>query len=319
MKEKDTKQECTEKCMLCHAAMHKQGKEYNGKELAAEIYSSFQVDFDLEELNEFDRNTQLYVCPSCEFAVFLPQILAGPEFYKKLSKTKGYYPLKRWDFEQAALDLPKSGRILDVGCGSGVFLEIARSKGLEVIGCEENPKALEACAKKGIKTFTKLSEIREENLFFDAVFSFHVLEHVDNPVSFIKELSSVLKPDGKLGISVPNMDGVFKYIKPCYSNMPPHHASHWKNKSIQALATQSGMEVKDIYFEPLSRMHQSYYAQEFARRIFPRTKILGKLSEKIISAGLLLMIMVLKICRYKKFPYLYDMSLYASITKIKED
>ncbi len=314
MKEKDTKQEC----MLCHAIMHKQGREYNGKELATEIYRSFKVNFELKELDDFDRNTQLFVCPKCKFEIFLPQIQAGPEFYEKLSKTKGYYPLRRWDFEQAVLDLPEKGIVLDVGCGSGVFLEMARAKGLEVIGCEENPNALETCAQKGIKTFAKLSEIKEQNLVFDAVFSFHVLEHVDNPISFIKELSSLLKPDGKLGISVPNMTGVFKYIDPCYSNMPPHHATHWQSKTIEALVMQTNTKMESVYFEPLSRMHQSYYAQEFGRRIFPQAKILRKLSEKIISAGLLLMLMAFKICRYRTFPYLYDMSLYASITPNKE-
>jgi SAM-dependent methyltransferase len=113
-------------------------------------------------------------------------------------------------FEQG-LDLlarfarPDQRRVLDIGCGVGHFLELARDRGWEGTGIELNAKAVANCRRLGL-------DVREELLgadtfpaaSFDAVTMWDVLEHVPYPARIIEHIRSVLRPDGLLVVRVPN-------------------------------------------------------------------------------------------------------------------
>ena len=98
-----------------------------------------------------------------------------------------------------------SGRILDVGSGSGVFLAYAQSMGWDVYGTEITKWGIEHAKEKfGLNLFFgDLASAKYKDNFFDVVHINHVLEHVYNPMSLIIEIKRVLKPDGYLYIEVP--------------------------------------------------------------------------------------------------------------------
>lgn len=74
--------------------------------------------------------------------------------------------------------------LLDVGCSSGILMEMAADSGWEVTGVDPNTKDLQSASRFG-KTYNNINEVRGE---FDWVVASHVLEHVSDPFEFIRGL-----------------------------------------------------------------------------------------------------------------------------------
>lgn len=101
----------------------------------------------------------------------------------------------------------KKGRVLDVGCGGGQFVKaLAKTrKDLTIFGVDIGRKAVFSVKKNYPRVFLTLADgqnLPYENNSFSAVFSIEVLEHVCNPKKMIKEMSRVLKKNGRFYLSV---------------------------------------------------------------------------------------------------------------------
>jgi len=109
-----------------------------------------------------------------------------------------------------------SGRVLDIGCGDGIFLDKLRMKfgnSAKYYGIDVSDTAIKAARKKGFHN-TYVMDISEEDLpFSDNLFSYifmvDVIEHIRDPEKVLKECYRVLDTDGTLIISTPN----FSFIK----------------------------------------------------------------------------------------------------------
>lgn len=206
--------------------------------------------------------TQLYSCPECKLGIFLPQIIGTANFYLDLSRndSNDYYVDEKWDFEEALKDTKKDSSIVEIGCGPGNFLEKVQSYVAQACGTEHNEHALRIARGKGLQIFGADEDTSDVKGLFDSVFSFHVLEHVADPVGFLRELRSWVKPGGKIGISVPNQDGPLKYIDPCIQNMPPHHATRWHLRTFEVISNKLDLEIERVAYEPLIVRDHYYYS-----------------------------------------------------------
>lgn len=90
--------------------------------------------------------------------------------------------------------------VLDFGCGGGFLLNNINCR--RKIGVEVNPDARKYAEKKGIECFASIEGVRDESV--DIIISNHALEHVDNPVFYVKQFGRVLKSGGKVVICVPH-------------------------------------------------------------------------------------------------------------------
>ena len=95
----------------------------------------------------------------------------------------------------------KKGNICDVGSSTGFMMEHLKKKGFKVFGVEPSEEHREFSEKKGFKVFKKIDDT---NIKFDNVVNYYVLEHVHNPIFFIKNLLGLLKKNGRLILEVPN-------------------------------------------------------------------------------------------------------------------
>ena len=95
-----------------------------------------------------------------------------------------------------------SKNILDVGAGTGDFLNVCKNNGWNTIGVEPSISAINIAAQKGVFLKENLSEI--ENKRFDVITLWHVLEHVENLSEYISNLNNLLSDNGRLIIAVPN-------------------------------------------------------------------------------------------------------------------
>jgi SAM-dependent methyltransferase len=144
----------------------------------------------------------------------------------------------------------RPGRILDIGCSVGFFLECARAEGWTTFGVEISNDAAELARRRGLDVFTgTLEEAGLPRARFDVVTMWDVLEHVEDPIATIATAAYVLKPRGLLVISTPNIDGLFPRLSYRAARWtgrwphpePPNHLFEFSKASIRRLFKQSSL------------------------------------------------------------------------------
>lgn len=136
-------------------------------------------------------------------------------------------------------------KVLDIGCGRGHLLEILSRKGCDCYGLER--KAFPVNSQSGAIHFYKenLQDLRFEDDFFDAVILWHVLEHLENPISIIQEAARILRPGGLLALAVPNF-GSFqaKLFRGDWFHLDlPRHTHHFSLNPLGQVLNQQGFRV----------------------------------------------------------------------------
>jgi len=118
-------------------------------------------------------------------------------------------------------------RVLDLGCFDGTIGEILIKNGNEVCGIDASKKAVKLAREKGIKA--KVGNIEEkfdfEDNFFDVVVSGEIIEHIVDTDFFIDEIRRVLKPNGFLVLSTPNVASLGRRILLFFGKNPYFEAS----------------------------------------------------------------------------------------------
>ena len=104
--------------------------------------------------------------------------------------------------------------MLDIGCASGYFLDIAQKNGWQIDGIElsqDLAKQAEALLNIQIYSLT-LEEVNFASNYFDVVSMFDVLEHLSDPAKTLEEISRIMKPGGILVVNFPAIDSIFAKI-----------------------------------------------------------------------------------------------------------
>ncbi len=144
------------------------------------------------------------------------------------------------------------GRLLDVGCGDGVFLRLAQSNGWQVDGSEISAWAAEHASRNlGRPVFC--GEVWDAGFpagSFDVVTLWHVLEHTPSPLRVLEEVRRVLKPAGQLVVAVPNVDDrIMQVAYRIVKRRKPHlfsvadkelHLYHFSVVSLKRLLDKAG-------------------------------------------------------------------------------
>jgi SAM-dependent methyltransferase len=154
---------------------------------------------------------------------YLPEEESSVESWKKMMKTV---------FRRAANLLQqyrKDGRLLDVGTGFGFFLAEMKRRGWDVTGVEISQKAMDyARDVLGLTIYPgPLEKVGFPENHFDVVTGFYVIEHIPNPVVFLKECYRILKPGGLLLLRYPHTTPIkallhFFGIKNRLYDLPAH-------------------------------------------------------------------------------------------------
>lgn len=143
----------------------------------------------------------------------------------------------------------KTNKILDVGCGIGYFLEVAKERGWEVYGTEFTDEAVEICERKGIKMqkgVLTIDNYKAEE--FDIITSFEVIEHINNPKEELNHFFQLLRKGGLVYVTTPNFNSLLRYrLKESYNVIAyPEHLSYYTPKTIRTVFKNAGFATKKI-------------------------------------------------------------------------
>jgi 2-polyprenyl-3-methyl-5-hydroxy-6-metoxy-1,4-benzoquinol methylase len=149
----------------------------------------------------------------------------------------------------------KNGTLLDVGSGTGSFVNEMKQNDWNVTGLEPDEDARKVAKESldcELKTIEELFYLPENA--FDVITLWHVLEHVHDLQGYLRQLKKLLKQDGLLFIAVPNYTSfdasVYKEYWAAYD--VPRHLYHFSPLSMKLLIDKNGMKVfrhKPMWFD----------------------------------------------------------------------
>jgi len=156
----------------------------------------------------------------------------------------------------------KKGRLLEIGCNTGLFLKAAKDSGWVALGVEISKTMAEiAQCEFQVETFAGDWMQIDFPQKFDAIYASHVIEHVPDPTSWMRKFREVLNPGGVVCLSVPNMmsfDRKFKRVllrmglrKPKWDSWrTPDHLYEPSEKSMRTFCKRMGFEIIETYTYP---------------------------------------------------------------------
>ncbi|MCX6344496.1 MAG: class I SAM-dependent methyltransferase [Armatimonadetes bacterium] len=193
----------------------------------------------------------VFQCKSCGLAFTHPQPESIVEQYDSsyfdLYRCRRAFRLKRADARLRAIELIREpGRILDIGCSLGYFVEAANARGWQGAGIEISPYASEEARQLGLDVrMGVLEDADYPDASFDCVTMWDVIEHVSDPTKHMIEVSRILADDALIVIGTPNLGHVrFKMKRGKWRHLKPaEHIFYFQKSSISALLKKTGFDV----------------------------------------------------------------------------
>ncbi|MFI8983284.1 class I SAM-dependent methyltransferase [Ectopseudomonas khazarica] len=197
---------------------------------------------------------------------YQPYHVTAKKDVKSASKVKSFV------FEVLGLrskELPaiQPGKMLEIGCSSGAYMEEARDLGWAVDGVEFSEVAASSARAKGFSVLSgPIEEVDLPEQEYDIVTAWMVLEHLHDPLSSLRKLRRVVKPSGYLVASVPDASSLARYVfkERCYDLHLPAHLFHYTPKTISLILKKSGWSVVRIKWQRNSNtvINSFYYWAE---------------------------------------------------------
>lgn len=211
----------------------------------------------VEKFGRYD----LFACVDCGLQFWEPREMPDARWYEQMycGRDDKLLPLEPGHKYFLADPLaPRSGTLLDIGCGTGNFLAAARDAGFRVSGTElDRNAACFAKEKLGLQRVLPLtiSEFAERYVDerLDVVTFFEVLEHQVAPAEFLQKVKECVRPGGVIAMSVPNRDRWL--TAPDVLDYPPNHFLRWNAAALAMFLNARGFEVLSIREQPAGLTH----------------------------------------------------------------
>jgi SAM-dependent methyltransferase len=198
-------------------------------------------------VDELQGVFEVRACPSCGMWITSPRPVRGDI---SLVYPDSYVPY-RTERHAPVLSTPQAyrGTILDIGCGTGKYLEFARKQGWSGTGVELSAAAARVAAARGFDVTVGDALLVDLPLnAFDRVHCAHVLEHVHDPLQLLRRMRGVVKESGVVEVTVPNRNslGCILFRSYWHGLELPRHLFHFRQSDIYALAERADLEVISV-------------------------------------------------------------------------
>jgi SAM-dependent methyltransferase len=165
-----------------------------------------------------------------------------------------------------------TGNILDIGCGTGHFLNEMKRSGWNTTGIEISAKARKyAIAKFGLEVFSPDYTRSLPAGSFDCITLWHVLEHFHDPFWYFGEIKRLLKPGGIVVTALPNSSSydAVHYGRNWAAFDVPRHLWHFDPETFSLFASKAGFISTDLRVLPFDVFYISILSEKQKRSAFP--------------------------------------------------
>lgn len=214
-----------------------------------------------------DINYQVWRCQEC-FLLFvnpLPDLslIEGQYDMEEVVEhiRRGSYLGRKIRYGWRALKLRSSGMsgsLIEIGCGQGDFLIGAKFAGFSpIVGVEPEKATARFAANRGFTVHDNLfNPANFEKEQFDNAVSIQVLEHVPDPIKFVKDISLVIKKGGRLLLETPctSHPRALKAGKEWRYISPPWHLNLFNEKNLAILFERAGLKLEKTW----QHTHKAY-------------------------------------------------------------
>ncbi|MBI2053761.1 MAG: class I SAM-dependent methyltransferase [Candidatus Staskawiczbacteria bacterium] len=211
-------------------------------------------DFDfIKDYKLKEGNFSLYECLKCKVQFYSPFKKIESKDYEakdsynisrflKPAISRGYHK----KFLQSNKKFPQGTTVLDLGCGTGEFLSELEKRGCKVFGVDFDGEAIKSARRhfnlQNVYDMPFEDFFKKEDLpRFDFIFCFEVLQYLDMPLEFAKNLRKILKPGGRIILSQPSKNRMLQGVDEW--DLPSHCLTRWDKESILNLFSRSGFKI----------------------------------------------------------------------------
>jgi SAM-dependent methyltransferase len=164
-----------------------------------------------------------------------------------------------WFAAQVAGSFPLDTPVLEVGCGDGLLLALLDERGFgDRVGIDPGRAAAASDRADLVHGFFP-GDLPEPDRSYGLIVLRHVLEHIEAPVPFLRELSERLRPGGELWVEVPDLDSTL--AADLWSNFYQLHCSYFSATTLDQAAAQAGLSctsglIVDVFGGSLLRRYR---------------------------------------------------------------
>lgn len=174
----------------------------------------------------------------------------------------------------------KNGTVLDVGCSSGIILELLKKESFDVRGIEPNKKACQvAYSKFKNKIFNGylFEFIKKNKRKFDIVIYNHVFEHIEDLNYEIRLINKIIKPNGLLVVGVPNTSNIIFLLRQKYWEylVPLEHVWHFSKRYLINFMQEKNFQIVNVCFSNDRRSDYPLVKKMYFRLLSLINKLFG--------------------------------------------
>jgi SAM-dependent methyltransferase len=205
---------------------------------------------------------EIYKCKACKNAFTFPEpdqvAYEDDDFHGQFSFSSAESLPRQWRKaikKQVSLVqryFSKGASILEIGCGQGLLLQEIKNKGYNTFGIEPSKQAFGIAKNKGLNVLNGYFPQVNFSEDFDLIIMSQVLEHIKDPLAFLKSLSLAYKGKHLLLIQS-NYKGIvpLKNKANWYAWVPDQHYSHFSPKGLKKITELSGIQLVTIEYSSL--------------------------------------------------------------------
>lgn len=250
-------------CTLCRKKCNTDGKTLWGKIVPEYVDCNLCGFNNTDTVQKAENPFKVVRCKECGLVYTNPQPDRKSidnhyqeEYYKEWIEKQMEKRIHMWGKRLRELkEFKKEGCLLDVGCGVGTFLKLAKKEGFEVYGTEISEYAC-TYVKNRLKINIFSGDLEKAHFSpesFDIVTIWHTLEHLPNPLATLKEIHRILKKDGLLVVAVPNLNNYIvrilyllaksKRLLFFSGQAKEWHLYHFSNKTLMSMLKKAGFKI----------------------------------------------------------------------------
>ncbi len=170
--------------------------------------------------------------------------------YTATAEARGRLMRQRLD---AVIKHLRKGKVLDVGCSIGLFLDALNERGFEACGVEVTPFAVDHCRKKGRHVYDEpIEKLKLPKETFQAVFAWEVIAHLSDVEAFFTNAYHALRPGAHLFLTTPNAasleyDTIWEDGRRRHPNLKPHvFLQIFSPRGLEILLERSGFVIREF-------------------------------------------------------------------------